>query len=131
MYFEGKCFLLFRDIMRPSEAMLVNDQGHIYSGSNTFDSGKLCLGSALDPLTMNPVDALCFNAANADLVWQGASLEGAWEHNPDPTNPRLARTASNRIFKVTTWPTWTPSARSLHPPTQPIPLQILDATRDW
>jgi hypothetical protein len=126
IYYEGKVFMVFPNIMHSESCVLVNDQSLILSGSNLFNNapqlGLMCLGSALDPLTLNPIDALCFNSANRDLGWQGPSLTGAWERNPDPENPRSR--ANNQIFKISHWPTWS----SLQ---TPLPQQVLDATRDW
>lgn len=125
VYYEGRSFLLFPDIQYSGSCYLVNHEGRCLAGSNIFDTGKLCLGSTIDPLTMNPIDALCFNTANRDLVWQGGALEGAWERNPDPDNPRSR--AANQIFHVQNWPTWIPLSQTT--PFQ-IPPQVIAACQD-
>ena len=124
VYHEGKMFMIFPNIIRSNEVFLINHESRVMAGSNTFDTGKLCLGTAIDPLYFSPIDALCFNVANADLVWQGPALEGVWERNPDPEHPRAR--ANHQIFKVTTWPTWQPRNTTLE-----LPPQIIAACADW
>lgn len=124
VHYEGKTFLVCPNIQN-GYAHLVNEAGQHLAGSNIFDDGHLCLGSAIDVTTLNAVDALCFNTANRDLQWMGAALVGEWERNPDPDNPRSR--AANQIFRIATWPTWIPNNQ----PQIIIPPQILEAVADW
>lgn len=74
---------------------LLNGEGRVKSGSNTYGSGSsqpgsLCLGTVVDPFNLTPIEALFANEANRDLSWYGDSLAGSWENNQ---------------FIVTAWPT--------------------------
>lgn len=93
---------------------LVNLKGEILSGSNIYGEsfgGKahcLCLGGSLNPLSLQPVELLLFNAANTDLSWQGSPLHGEWQNTP-----------GDKHFLISSWPSYQP--------TQPIPRAVLDA----
>lgn len=49
----------------------LNSNGNTYSGSNTFNDGRLCLGDPYSPFDLSVVDSLCNLDANRDLSWFG------------------------------------------------------------
>jgi hypothetical protein len=107
VFHESPHALFVPDVSNPSYAYHCDLNGQIFSGSNTFHDGRLCLGESFAPYNFAGIHLLCNYDANADLSWVGSSVI---LHQPDPNNLR----------KVSIWPTLRAST------TLQIPQQISD-----
>ena len=118
--YTGVVFLRIPDFRITNTAWLTNAQGDVLSGSNIYGSSwrdktwGLCLGDGVHPLSLQPVDLLLFNKANADLQWVGPPLLGSWI-----TPERVAGQVHGKVFEITTWPV---SGVSINP----VPSEIVD-----
>ena len=107
VFHESPHALFVPDVSNPGYAYHCNLNGQVFSGSNTFHDGRLCLGESFAPYNFAGIHLLCNYDANADLSWVGGSVE---TNHPDPDNQR----------RVRTWPTTRTSI------TLQIPQQISD-----
>lgn len=71
----------------------VDLEGYALSGSNTFDSGRLCLGDTFTPYDFSALHLLCNYNANSDLGWRGSPLGVSYEGSS--STPKII---------VNTWP---------------------------
>ena len=101
------------DISDPGRAYHCDLEGEVFSGSNTFHDGHLCLGETFAPYNFAGIHLLCNYDANADLSWVGGSIQ--IQHPLPPGESR----------KVTSWPRYRTSC-SLQ-----IPQQIRDFFNRW
>lgn len=73
--YNQPCFLYMRNLTDTGYIRLLNESGRVMAGSNTFDTGNLCLGGDYNPFNLEPVELLILNEANDDLTWQGEDIE--------------------------------------------------------
>ena len=88
VFHESPHALFVPDVSNPVYAYHCDLNGQIFSGSNTFACGRLCLGESFAPYNFAGIHLLCNYDANADLSWVGRSVE---LHQPDPNNLRRVR----------------------------------------
>lgn len=80
--------------LNPNEgAFLLDKEGKVRAGSNTWSDGRLCLGEAYNLFGLDALDLLCTGNPNRDLHWAGWPLQGSF----DNINSVL-------IFTIDLWP---------------------------
>lgn len=108
--YNQHCFLYMRNLKDSGDIRLLNDKGKVMAGSNTFNTGNLCLGGDFNPFNLEAVELLILNEANADLTWEGDDIEIG----------NIYADGEHSIHTATSWP-------QLHYDRVVIPQELLDA----
>lgn len=73
VFYPGKV-VIHVNLKKPSEVMILSEEGRVLAGSNVHGNGLYCVGESVNPFTMHPVEAIMNNKANNDLGWMGPAL---------------------------------------------------------